>query len=53
MAAALSRLSTLASLTSLSLEAGPVHGLLRHLRLPPGVKAGSSLSSTAYSGCRS
>ena len=39
-AAALGRLSTLASLTSLSLQAGPMHGLLRHLRLPTGVKAG-------------
>lgn len=27
-------------LTALSLVAGPMHGLLRHLRLPPGLQAG-------------
>jgi hypothetical protein len=27
-------------LTALALEAGPMYGLLRHLQLPPGLKAG-------------
>ena len=40
-AVALSRLSTLASLTALSLQAGSAHWLPRHLQLPPSVKAGS------------
>lgn len=47
-AAALGRLSTLASLSSLSLRAGPMHGLLRHLRLPTSVKAGFPSNTFRY-----
>ena len=45
-AAALGRLSELASMTALSLHASPTPGLLRHLRLPPDIKAG--LPSKAF-----
>lgn len=40
MEATLGRLPLLGELTALALRAGPMRGLLRHLQLPPGVKAG-------------
>jgi hypothetical protein len=44
-AGALGRLSTLASLTALLLQAGSANWLLRHLRLSPSVQAGSVSSA--------
>lgn len=40
MEATLGRLPLLGELTALALRAGSMRGLLRHLQLPPGVKAG-------------
>jgi hypothetical protein len=40
MEATLGRLPLLGGLTALALRAGPMRGLLRHLQLPPGIKAG-------------
>lgn len=40
VAANLTHLALLGGLTALALRAGPMHALLRHLQLPPGLKAG-------------